>query len=146
MKALKSPHKYTTESREFKSSLSRTGCYRVLYPGYKHFTYRDYRTVLSAARLSCCTLHRKEMTSANFFSLFRCNDECISTSYCRTFSYRYGTASVSSNAGGGGGDIGNCLLSDRLNLEPVSAFLVRADGMGGKWDVFQVVAIESGRS
>lgn len=43
---------------------------------------------------------------------------------------RYGTTDAA--------DVGNCLLSDRLDLEPVSNFLVPTLSSAGKWDVFQV--------
>lgn len=86
------------------------GCSRLLHSGRKHFTYRDYRTVLSAAR---------------------CASECLATSYCRTFSYRYGATDAA--------DVGNCLLSDRADPGSDDMLLVPvAGGPGGRWDVFQV--------
>eukprot|EP00095_Tigriopus_kingsejongensis_P011025 maker-scaffold109_size355148-snap-gene-0.17 protein:Tk11025 transcript:maker-scaffold109_size355148-snap-gene-0.17-mRNA-1 annotation:"hypothetical protein DAPPUDRAFT_257231" len=84
-------------------------CYARIRTAYKHYTYRDYKTVSSVNQ---CAL------------------ECRRTSYCATYSYRYGTTSTS--------DIGNCLLSDKKSFELTDQDLVSTAAMAGDWDVFDL--------
>ncbi|TRY68387.1 hypothetical protein TCAL_01423 [Tigriopus californicus] len=84
-------------------------CYTRIRTAYKHYTYRDYKTVTSVAQ---------------------CGLACRQTTYCSTFSYRYGTTSTS--------DIGNCLLSDKNGFELTDQDLVSTALTAGDWDVFDL--------